>query len=230
LIAAGTLKLATFHLVLGDWHRSSKCSLFDLVATDMGTIEMARSLGVSKALVSKLVKAGMPLSSAQAAQQWREEHAPPRRWKSKPTSATLTERPQATATAPQVITGGDDPKSSLQRAREAEAQSYAALVVEREGGASAEDLRKLSATYFAARRNRQTAEDFADHWQRRQRITMLFDEAAEIVSRPHNAAKLMLENMPKALAPRLYGQPQKTIETTLAEWCDNLASVLRQSL
>ena len=108
--------------------------------------------------------------------------------------------------------------------------TYAALVAGREGGASPEDLRKLSTTYFAARRNRQTAEDFADQWQRRQRITLLLDEAVEIVSRPHNAAKLMLENMPKALAPRLYGQPQKTIEATLAEWCDRLAETLRESI
>ena len=194
----------------------------------MGTIEMARSLGVSKALVSKLVKAGMPLTSAQAAQAWREQHAPPRRWKGKDTAPT--EKPQIKHTASQGIVGGDDPESSLDRARTAEAESYAALVAGREGGASPEDLRKLSTTYFAARRNRQTAEDFADQWQRRQRITMLFDEAVEIVSRPHNAAKLMLENMPKALAPRLYGQPQKTIETTLSEWADNLAAVLRQSL
>ena len=195
----------------------------------MGVIEMARSLGVSKALVSKLVKAGMPLSSAQAAQQWREEHAPPRRWKSKPTSATLTEKPQATATAPQVIAGGDDPESSLQRAREAEAQSYAALLAGREGGASPEDLRKLSTTYFAARRNRQNSEDFADQWQRRQRVTLLLDEALEIVSRPHNAAKQMLEVMPKSLAPRLHGQPQKAIERALGEWCDNLTEILRQA-
>jgi hypothetical protein len=200
----------------------------------MGTTELAEALGVTKGLVSQLTKRGMPTSSPEAAMAWREANAKPRKWKSKaapPTESTSpTAKPQAATKPAQAITAADDPHASLERARAAEAQSYAALVAGREGGASPEDLRKLSTTYFAARRNRQTAEDFADQWQRRQRITLLYDEAVEIVSRPHNAAKQMLEVMPKALAPRLYGQPQKTIEATLAEWADNLAAILRQSL
>jgi hypothetical protein len=193
----------------------------------MGTIEMARSLGVSKALVSKLAKAGMPLTSAQAAQAWREQHAPPRRWKGKDTAPT--EKPQIKHTASQGIVGGDDPESSLDRARTAEAESYAALVAGREGGASPEDLRKLSGTYFSARRNRESAESFCDQWKRTQRVTLLLDEAKELVGRPHLAAKQMLEVMPKALAPRLYGQPMKAIEATLADWADNLTEILRQA-
>ncbi len=162
---------------------------------------------------------------------WREANAKPRKWKSKAAAPTPpASKPQAATKPAQAITAADDPHASLERARAAEAQSYAALLAGREGGASPEDTRKLSATYFAARRNRQTAEDFADQWQRRQQITMLLDEAKEIVSRPHVAAKQMLEVMPKALAPRLYAQPQKTIETTLAEWCDRLAETLRESL
>jgi hypothetical protein len=197
----------------------------------MGTIEIAEALGVTKGLVSQLAKRGMPLTSPEAAMAWREQHAPPRRWKSKAASPTPpASKPQAATKPAQAITAADDPHASLERARVAEAQSYAALVAGREGGASPEDLRKLSTTYFAARRNRQTAEDFADQWQRRQRVTMLFDEAKEIVSRPHLAAKQMLEVMPKALAPRLYGQPMKAIEATMAEWADNLAAILRQSL
>jgi hypothetical protein len=197
----------------------------------MGTVEIAEALGVTKGLISQLAKRGMPLTSPEAAQAWREANAKPRKWKSKAAAPTPpASKPQAATKPAQVITAADDPHASLERARAAEAQSYAALLAGREGGASPEDLRKLSTTYFAARRNRQNSEDFADQWQRRQRITLLYDEAVEIVSRPHNAAKQMLEVMPKALAPRLYGQPQKTIETTLAEWADNLAAVLRQSL
>jgi hypothetical protein len=197
----------------------------------MGTIEIAEALGVTKGLVSQLAKRGMPLTSPEVAQAWREANAKPRKWKSKAAAPTPpASKPQAATKPAQVIAAADDPHASLERARAAEAQSYAALVAGREGGASPEDLRKLSTTYFAARRNRQTAEDFADQWQRRQRITLLLDEAVEIVSRPHNAAKQMLEVMPKALAPRLYGQPQKTIEATLAEWCDRLAETLRESI
>lgn len=200
----------------------------------MGTTELAEALGVSKALVSQLAKRGMPLTSAAAAQAWREEHSKPKKWKSKAALTTEStqpaEKPQSKHTASQDITAADDPQTSLDRARAAEREAFAALVAGREGGGSPEDTRKLSTTYFAARRNRQTAEDFFDQWQRRQKITLLFDEAVEITGRPHIAAKQMLEVMPKTLAPRLHGQPQKAIETTLAEFADNLAAILRQSL
>lgn len=200
----------------------------------MGVIEMARTLGVSKALVSKLIKAGMPLTTPQAAQAWREINAPPRQWKSKmaaPTESTQpAAKPQSKHTASQGIAAADDPQTSLDRARAAEREAFAALKEAQRNSGSPEDLRKLSTTYFAARRNRQTAEDFADSWQRRQRITMLLDEAKEIAGRPHVAAKQMLEVMPKSLAPRLHGQPQKAIENTLAEWADRLAETLRESL
>ena len=49
----------------------------------MGTRELASALGVSPALVSHLVKRGMPLTSIAAANAWRAIHAPPRRRKRK---------------------------------------------------------------------------------------------------------------------------------------------------
>jgi hypothetical protein len=175
----------------------------------------------------------MPMNSAQAAQAWREQHSKPKKWKSKaasPTESTSpTAKPQSTHTPSQSIVGGDDPQVSLERARAAEREAFAALKEAQRNDGSPEDLRKLSTTYFSARRNRQGAEDFFDQWQRRQKITLLFDEAVELVGRPHIAAKQMLEVMPKSLAPRLHGQPQKAIENTLAEWADNLTEILRQA-
>ena len=49
----------------------------------MGTIELAAALGVSKGLVSMLVKRGMPTTTTTAANAWRTIHAPPRRRKAK---------------------------------------------------------------------------------------------------------------------------------------------------
>ena len=220
--------------VLADWRYSSACSDLTLRLVSMGTTELAQALGVSKGLVSQLAKRGMPTSSPQAAQAWREQHSKPKKWKSKaaaPTADTApASKPKSKHTPSQGIAAADDPQTSLDRARAAEAESYAALVAGRKDGASPEDLRKLSGTYFAARRNRESAESFCDQWKRTQQVTMLLDEAKEITGRPHIAAKQMLEVMPKTLAPRLHGQPQKAIENTLAEWADNLAAILRESL
>jgi hypothetical protein len=49
----------------------------------MGVIELSTALGVSKGLVSMLVKRGMPTTSPTAANAWRVIHAPPRRRKTK---------------------------------------------------------------------------------------------------------------------------------------------------
>ena len=197
----------------------------------MGTVEIAEALGVTKGLVSQLAKRGMPLTSPEAAMAWREQHAPPRRWKSKAAAPTPpASKPQAVTKPAQVITAADDPHASLERARAAEREAFANLKEMQSNGGSPEDLRKCSATYFSSRRNRELAEHFFDAWQRRQEITLLLDEAKELVGRPHVAAKRMLEVMPKSLAPRLYGQPMKAIEAALGEWADNLAAILRQSL
>ena len=49
----------------------------------MGTRELAKALGIDQALVSRLTKRGMPMTSTEAANAWRTIHAPPRRRKAK---------------------------------------------------------------------------------------------------------------------------------------------------
>ncbi len=51
---------------------------------------------------------------------------------------------------------------------------------------------------------------------------LFFDEARELVAAPLQAIKNMLVTMPKSLAPRLYGQPQKAIEQVLADFVDGI--------
>ena len=122
------------------------------------------------------------------------------------------------------------PRQSLRRARLAEKVGYNELVICKRNGGSIEDIRKANSTYISSRNNRVKAEkDFKD-WQLQERKLLFFDEARDITSRPHIAAKQLLEVMPKTLAPRLHGQPQKTIEASLAEWADNLTTIIRQAI
>ena len=122
------------------------------------------------------------------------------------------------------------PRQSLRRARLAEKVGYNELVICKRNGGSIEDIRKANSTYISSRNNRVKAEkDFKD-WQRQEAITLFYDEARDITSRPHITAKQLLEVMPKTLAPRLHGQPQKTIEASLAEWADNLTTIIRQAI
>ena len=217
----------------------------------MGNNELANALGVSKALVSKLVGRGMPTSSASAAQAWRQVNAPPRQWKAttspspimprqksaepsqsaSPTAAPSPTASAAPATAPATATeAADTPSESLRRARSTERQSFKKLeAMQRDKTASPEDLRKSSSVYFAARNNRAKAEaDHRDHL-RAEGVTLFLEEAQDITNRGHLAVANKLREGPKALSPRLHGMSQKSIEQTLADFFDGIADHLRQS-
>ena len=219
----------------------------------MGITELSNALGIDKSVVSRLVKKGMPTTSVDAAQAWRETNAPPRAKRGQrgtpPPAPKVAEPPPAPATPPASLNDTpppppppvydstpepDDedntPRQSLRRARLAEKVGYNELVICKRNGGSIEDIRKANQTYISSRNNRVKAEkDFKD-WQRQEAITLFYDEARDITSRPHISAKQLLEVMPKTLAPRLHGQPQKTIEASLAEWADNLTTIIRQGI
>jgi hypothetical protein len=205
----------------------------------MGISELAQALGIDKSVVSRLVKKGMPVNSASAAQAWREVNAKPRAKKGQageaPPKPKIEEpKPQPVTTpahdAPEPDDDDNTPRQSLRRARLAEKVGYNELVLCKRNGGSIEDIRKANSIYIAARNNRHKAERDFKEWQRAEGILLYFDEAKEIAGRPHVAAKQMLEVMPKSLAPRLFGQPQKAIEAALSEWCDSLTEVIRKTL
>ena len=218
----------------------------------MGITELSNALRIDKSVVSRLVKKGMPTTSVDAAQAWRETNAPPRAKRGQrgtpPPAPKVAEPPSSPATPPASLNDTppppppvydstpepDDedntPRQSLRRARLAEKVGYNELVICKRNGGSIEDIRKANSTYISSRNNRVKAEkDFKD-WQLQERKLLFFDEARDITSRPHIAAKQLLEVMPKTLAPRLHGQPQKTIEASLAEWADNLTTIIRQGI
>jgi hypothetical protein len=205
----------------------------------MGISELAQALGIDKSVVSRLVKKGMPVNSASAAQAWREVNAKPRAKKGQAGEAPPKPKIDEPKTAPVAIPAHDapepddddnTPRQSLRRARLAEKVGYNELVLCKRNGGSIEDIRKANSIYIAARNNRHKAERDFKEWQRAEGILLYFDEAKEIAGRPHVAAKQMLEVMPKSLAPRLFGQPQKAIEAALSEWCDSLTEVIRKTL
>jgi len=230
----------------------------------VGITELSNALSIDKSVVSRLVKKGMPTTSVDAAQAWRETNAPPRAKRGQrgtpppapklskvaeppdapaphksyglpekseaPVSLNDTPPPPPTHNSPEPDDEDNTPRQSLRRARLAEKVGYNELVICKRNGGSIEDIRKANSTYISSRNNRVKAEkDFKD-WQRQEAITLFYDEARDITSRPHITAKQLIEVMPKTLATRLHGQPQKTIEATLAEWADNLTTIIRQAI
>jgi hypothetical protein len=218
----------------------------------VGITELSNSLGIDKSVVSRLVKKGMPTTSVDAAQAWRESNAPPRAKRGQrgtppppPKLSKVAEPPRVSDpaeplpvpppppvhdSAPEPDDEDNTPRQSLRRARLAEKVGYNELVICKRNGGSVEDIRKANQIYIASRNNRIKAEkDFKD-WQRQEAITLFYDEARDITSRPHITAKQMLEVMPKSMAPRVHGQPIKTTEQMLAEWCDRLTATINREI
>lgn len=221
----------------------------------MGIVELGNKLGISKGQASKLVAKGMPTHSVEAAQAWRETYTRPRpsmqkgikveRLKEsepvKPREAQVAAESEAKDdsappvmtrdhTAPEPDDDNNDPRQSLRRARKAELVGFNELAQCKRNGGSIEDIRKANSIYIAARNNRYKAEKDFKEWQRAEGILLFYDEARDIVSRPHVAVKQTLDIMPKTLAPRLFNQPQKAIEQTLADWVDNLTAMIRAGI
>jgi hypothetical protein len=202
-------------------------------------------LNLTRSACHKLIKRGMPTSSTEAAQDWRREHAPPRAKRGHagqpppaprptPTQATSAAPEQAPATANEPF----DPQAenaatlrSLQTARKLErVAEYEVGKLAKSPHASPDDFRRASATLIQARGNAERARRDRMAFLHEAKLVMFLSEAEEATAKIHNAAKIIVANMPKSLAPRLHGQPMKVIEKSLADWSDRLMQTLRTSL
>lgn len=207
----------------------------------MGISELSNILGIDKSVVSRLVKKGMPTTSVDAAQAWRETNAPPRAKRGQRGEPPPAPK-RAPAPAPEAmpyesplksevaIESANTPELSLQRAIQAEDAAHQKRKEIEINNGSIEDYRKANAVYIAARNNRVKAQkDFAD-WQQSERITIYSDNAIEMFQRTLGAGRQLIDIMPKTLAARLVNQPQKEIERTLLEWCSRLIETMRANV
>ena len=206
----------------------------------MGITELSNALGIDKSVVSRLVKKGMPTTSVDAAQAWRETNAPPRAKRGQrgtpPPAPKVAEPPSSPATPPASLNdtkpmqSANTPKLSLDRAIEAEDSAHHKLKEIELCGGSIEDYRKANAVYIAARNNRVRAQKDYDEWQRLQQITIFTSEGLEFLNRILTPGRQMAEVMPKNMAPRLAMQPQKVVEKALFEWSARLIESMKDQI
>jgi hypothetical protein len=206
--------------------------------------EAARQLGIDKSVVSRLVKRGMPLTTVQAAQAWRAEHAPPRCRKKpetteqtaervKPAATTATVQAEAPAAPPaeQPDEEKTDLRESLKMARHVERVASKRLVdAQKNPHTSPEEFRRINSAYISARQNRMKAEQDMREWRRAEGVTLTLAEAQEIFGRPHSVAAALFKTLPKQLANQLHGQPVSEIERTLAESLDRVQAEMRKAI
>lgn len=209
----------------------------------MGVTELAKQLGCTKGLVSMLVKRGMPTTSVDAANAWRAVNAPPRNRKDKrdpippPPPAPKVSAPPAIPATPPVsfnetkpVESANTPDLSLKRAIEAEDSAHQKRKEIELNNGSIEDYRKANGVYIAARNNRVKAQKDHAEWERLMQITVFSDDAIAMFQRTFGAARQVVDVMPKTMAPRIVGQPQKEIERSLLEWCSRLIETMRANV
>lgn len=189
-----------------------------------------------------LVKRGMPTSSVDAANAWRAVNAPPRNRKDKrdpipPPAAPKVSAPPAIPTGPTVsfketkpVESANTPDLSLKRAIEAEDSAHQKRKEIELNNGSIEDYRKANGVYIAARNNRVKAQKDHAEWERLMQITVFSDDAIAMFQRTFGAARQVIDVMPKTMAPRIVGQPQKEIERSLLEWCSRLIETMRANV
>lgn len=73
--------------------------------------DIAEGLGISAAMVSKLKKRGMPVTSVAAAEKWRRRHLEPARTKGLRAGTTRAAPPQAARFVPATAPGPVDPEA-----------------------------------------------------------------------------------------------------------------------
>lgn len=225
----------------------------------MGITELGNALGINKSVVSRLVAKGMPTTSVQSAQAWREVYAKPRAKRGMAGIAPPAPKPIKTyrmdsppesklvefevPESPPIDTDDEvdesecqqDPSDKDNSARESRrrarlAEGRANRLLTKMQHASMEDVQKAYRVYIAARNNRNKADQDFKQWQRDEGILLFYDEAKDIASRPHIALKQMLEGGAKTIAPRLVGMPQKSIEKILGDHFAKMTEVARQSI
>jgi len=219
----------------------------------VGITELSNALSIDKSVVSRLVKKGMPTTSVDAAQAWRESNAPPRAKRgqrgtpppapklskvAEPTNREFQQNSQiiGNPTTPillnetKPVESANTPDLSLKRAIEAEDSAHQKRKEIELNHGSIEDYRKANGVYIAARNNRVKAQKDHAEWERLMQITLLTEDAIAMFQRTFGAARQVIDVMPKAMAPRVVGQPQKEVERSLLEWCSRLVETMRANV
>lgn len=196
----------------------------------MTQADYARHAGITKGRVSQLVKAGMPLTSKEAADSWRGMSAqakvarPP---DPKPAPPAATEAgpyrpPEATAPpADPTAVSADTPQGAYERQRGIERAAYA--LASRSLRASQPDAGRLVAIHAQAARNliaaRQDVLDLAE----RERSLVPGDWVRRVMLEHDGAVATIIKAMPKQLAGRISPHDPEHAERELERWAQEVA-------
>lgn len=186
--------------------------------------------GLTKGRVSQLVKAGMPLTSKEAADAWRGMSA-----KSRPTASAASQRiapgapidpgpyrpPEASAPVDPRVAACDTPLGAYERQREIERHAYALVVQSLSQGRP--DAARLVQIHSQAARNLTVARGEVLDLAERERSLVSGDWVKKVMTEHDGEVAALLRAMPKQLAGRISPHDPEHAEKELFRWVQEVA-------
>lgn len=183
--------------------------------------------GLTKGRVSQLVKAGMPLTSKEAADAWRGMSAQKRPGmipKSVSSSSPDTgpyRPPEATAPIDPRAFASDSPSGAYERQREIERHAYTLAVQSLNQGRP--DAARLVQIHSQAARNLAAAREEVLALSERERSLVSGDWVRKVMMEHDGEVAALLRAMPKQLAGRIAPHDPEHAEKELHRWVQEVA-------
>lgn len=187
----------------------------------MTQTEYAKHSGLSKGRVCQLVKAGMPLTSKEAADQWRGMGAKKRAEVAPETGPGPYRPPEAAQPSDPSAVTADTPQGAYERQRQIERAAYALAV--RALKTQAMDAGRLVSIHAQAARNLTQAREEVLTLSERERTLVSGEWVRKVMTEHDGAVAALLRAMPKQLSGRIAPHDPEHAERELEQWVQNVA-------
>lgn len=185
----------------------------------MTQTEYAKHSGLTKGRVSQLVKAGMPLTSPQSADEWRGMSAQ-KRSSQKPSDAGPYRPPEAQAPPDPTAISADTPHGAYERQRNIERAAYALAARALKNGQP--DAGRLVSIHAQAARNLTQARQEVLDLSERERTLVSGDWVRKVMTEHDGAVATLIKSMPRQLAGRIAPHDPEHAERELERWVQDI--------
>lgn len=190
----------------------------------MNQTEYAKHSGLTRGRVSQLVKAGMPLTSPEAADQWRGMGA-----RKRPTASAKTPKspdsgpyrpPEAQNPIPGAEETSDTPQGAYERQRKIERAAYDLAARSLENRQA--DAGRLVAIHAQAARNLTLARQEVLTLAEQERTLVSGDWVRKVMTEHDGAVIALAKAMPKMLSGRIAPHDPDHAEQELSRWVEDV--------
>jgi len=190
-------------------------------------IDLALKWNVSKAAISKLVKAGMPLTSVSDAERWKLAN------QKRVSKVEISSTPSQTSSEPSKELDVESYKSTsslgrLNRAKQAEVVAYSLVAT---AATNKNPVAMRSAVQGWGEAKKRVAEAEMEHarWEEVNRVTIRMDEVREVFGKWLGAIRNLMDAMPSSLAARANPSDPECAKRAIQEGVDQIFVTIQKA-